>query len=130
MKKILMYNGKHESQFYDVSTDELRKEAFLSLFNLLDSQYFNCYVELKQDLKEPICDFCNNTGLVKIKEREVKCPECEGNIKRNRQHYEYNQKPQKELYDKAKTGDCEAAYKLLTIRRKYEYENWEIYGVL
>ena len=33
------------------------------------------------------------------------------------------------LYDRAKTGDLVAAKKLLTVRQRYEYEDWSIYPV-
>jgi hypothetical protein len=36
---------------------------------------------------------------------------------------------QQKLYDKAKAGDVEAAKKLLTARRDYEYEMWQFVNV-
>jgi hypothetical protein len=38
-------------------------------------------------------------------------------------------KQQQALYDAAKTGDANAAKKLLTLRRTYEYEEWQLIDV-
>ena len=37
--------------------------------------------------------------------------------------------PHKALYDKAKAGDAEAAKKLLTQRKGYEYEEWYMHCI-
>ncbi|MBI2448869.1 hypothetical protein HYV49_01085 [Candidatus Pacearchaeota archaeon] len=132
MKKVLMYKGKYENLFYDVSTEELKSESFLKLFNFLDRDVI-AYVNLTSDEKEPICSFCNNSGKVSSTNcgitRQLDCPDCGGNIKRDRQYYKNNVKPEREYYNKAKTGDADAAIRLLNHRKKYQYEEWEIYDI-
>lgn len=122
-----MYKGKHENQFYDVSTEELKQKAFLSLFNYLDGEYNQYYDSLK-NLEEPSCSSCHNIGYIKLNEKEFKCPDCLGYIVSNRRQYN-SQKKEEALYEKAKTGDCDAAMTLLSLRKKYQYEEWDFYDV-
>lgn len=49
MKKILVYHGKHDPEYFDASTKELEGEAYRKLFKLLDSYGYYTYTE--NDLK-------------------------------------------------------------------------------
>lgn len=40
MVKILVYHGKHDDMYFDISTPEKRQEAFVRLFNVLSEEGF------------------------------------------------------------------------------------------
>jgi len=41
--KILIYRGKHEDEYFDISTDELRRGAYRHLFDQLGGAgYYDC----------------------------------------------------------------------------------------
>lgn len=129
MKKVLIYeNRKSAPEIWDVSTLELRRKAFLSLFNLLDDTW-QAYEDLKE-LEEPKKPSMTLEDIAKLSAGKVRKTAEEEHEEYNRELQEYNlAKRHKSMYDKAKAGDANATHLLLRERVEYEYENWNVYEV-
>ena len=100
MQKILMYRGKHDHIFWDVSTEELKKKALLDLFRFMDEeQYYYDLLEIHQlSMYKP-------------------------------NPFDDSSENQAALYRLAKEGNVRACEALLNIRIRAEYEGWDIYPV-
>jgi hypothetical protein len=128
MKKVLVYDGKHDIEIWDASTPELKDKAFLSLFNVLDKDW-QCYDDIKE-LEEPEKPSMTLEQIAQLPKGKVK-------EAAEKEHKEYKSQLsqykdasyQKQLYEKAKAGDAKSAHLLLSTRNGYEYEGWRIVNV-
>jgi hypothetical protein len=129
MKKVLMYdNRKCNPEIWDVSTPELKSKAFLNLFKLLDEDW-EVYSDLV-GLEEPKKPSMSLEQIAQLPEGRVRSAAEEEHKEYETDLEEYKlSKEQKKLYDLAKKGDANAAQTLLTRRRDYEYETWQIRDV-
>jgi len=124
-QKILRWDNKHESVFYDASTPEKEAAAFLRMFQDMDEQEFYQFdVEYEEK---------NVTELRALKESVEKGQVPDALVKEAREKLGYlgyhekllkNEQTQKALHDRARQGDAKAARKLVDLRHSYEYENW------
>jgi len=126
MKKVLIYESRKTDGpiAWDASTPELENGAFLELFNLLDQDY-GFYSDLQNlQMPEKPLTLKQIEKLPGVGLRQI--------ATRDRESYKEREKDygrseyQKELYDKIKSGDSDAARQLLEMRLEYEYEYWSL----
>ncbi len=123
MKKILIYHGKHDNQYYDISTPKLESSSYKTLFKELDEDW-GFYDDLKDDseLKE------SETRLAELKSVDVsKLPKSvreklDPKEISELEHEIGSKKDEMSLYEKAKSGDVKSIKQLLDSRSDYEYE--------
>jgi hypothetical protein len=129
MKKVLMYQNRKSSPLvWDISTSEKENQAYLALFKYLDEswQVYSDLIDLSEP-KKPSLSLEVITGLP------------DGSLKdqAKREHYEYEnavkelktKQYQAKLYTSAKKGEVIGAKKLITLRRYYEYEQYDILNI-
>jgi hypothetical protein len=130
--KILVYdNRKSDPEYFDASTPEKELASYLYLFQCLDSMW-DVYCDLREyqlvnwnQICEPceksLHDYCTNRSCFCIGSET-----CKNNTNRKKIR-EANVIRQKQLYDKAKSGNgaeaCNAARQLIKQRKGHEYEN-------
>lgn len=128
IKKVLVYNGKHDIEIWDVSTPELAEKAYLDLFNVLDESW-RVYDELKE-IEEPSNPSMNLEQIAQLPSGRVKDTAQEEHRSYQSELKQYKLAlHQKQLYKKAKAGDAKSAHLLLSTRNDYEYKGWRIMNV-
>jgi len=123
--RVLRWNMKHDTVLMLADTSERAKAALKRMFTQSDED--GCY---EYDLGEDNYTKKEIAKLTDIIEVYKKHGEEEAVKEKQRvlAEYEYNlrkEEKQSEYYKKAKTGDIEAIYNLLSYRKDYEYEGWE-----
>lgn len=117
--RILLFHDKTNLSFrdlkdvrcFDVSNDRKLKSALLEIFNIMNDR-----AEWKYDIKEAkrhICNICEGTCEVIIKNKNFVCPDCEGHSL-SKEDWESAQSFVL-LYEKAKNENLEALKELLLI---------------
>lgn len=130
MKQILVWKGKHDTGYYDISTQELKRKSYLTLFKQLKE--WSCYDDIK-----------DNGQFQELQREMAKLQAIKDKIEPDAQLFQYmkgcfdvsrqiNQcqkaleqiSKQQPLYQKAKNGDWQAARDLIMYRSRegYEYE--------
>lgn len=128
MKQILVLSSKHNTVYYDASTPELEKVAYLKAFKFNDE--FTVYTDLDPKHSE-LKDF--KKELDELKKAFPKLPKSlKESTKEQISELESRiseLETQTELYLKAKKGDVEAIKELMELRKDYEYEGISIESV-
>ena len=125
---VLVHTGKYQSTMWDISTPERRAAAYLACFRALDND--DCYVDLADEPSEPsiTCEACVK-GLHRLCEAQATCMCADEScrLKRATKAQAVNlalrkTRRQREWLALARSGDPEAAERLLMARRGYEHE--------
>ncbi len=130
MKEILMYeNRKSGTYIWDISTPELKDQAFLKLFRVLDEEW-NVYFELKE-LKQPESPGMSREEVEAMPEGSIRESALEALLKYEKSLKEFRLlEEDSKLYELAKEGDVSKAKLLLELHRDYEYEKWDTHQVM
>ncbi len=124
--KILCYDGKHEREYYDISTPEQEAAAYMRLFLEFD-HYWQFYADFEDIEPLTVCEPCLKDLHRHCEKDNCVCPadSCKSQARAARQRGGQEQE-QKALYDKARAGDSSAAKKLIQIRKDGEYEGTSV----
>jgi hypothetical protein len=96
---VLVARGKYGDLIWAYTTEDERRGAMLALFRRLDSMEFYSDFDDHEDDPQAVLP-----GFEPPSE----------------------QREQRTLLTAARRGDADAAYKLLSLRRDYEYEGWAV----
>lgn len=123
MKEILVWRGKHSTEYWDVSTPSLKAGAFLGLFQQVDDcGYYD-------GLKPPFAEE-RKASFPENHPEGCRCNQC-SNVRTYLKNFDREQEMdqrQRNLYQDAREGNADAAFHLLKLRNnyEYEYEQWSI----
>ncbi len=131
MQRVLVYENRKTNGplIWDASSPRLERGAFLDLFNYLNKEW-EVYSDLV-DLEEPKKPTLTLEQIEGLRDGGVK-KEALLEHKGYKSEVADFQKSrfQQKLYEKSKAGDANAAKKLLTERKDYEYEYWTLCDVV
>jgi hypothetical protein len=131
MKRVIVYENRKTDGpiLWDISTPELEKGAFLDLFKYLDESW-QIYYGLT-DLQEPTKPSLTLEQIEGLPEGRVR-EEAMAEQKDYKHELSYLQESrlQQKLYERSKSGDANAAKRLLSMRQDHEYESWTICDVV
>lgn len=128
---VLVYEGKHDREYFDASTEGAKEKTFKKLFkNMKEMSYYD-YLE---NIDDHISDIEKNIAKNKDLARVLRAHGETSSAEREESHVKkmmaeiQETKAQKALYDLAKKGNKVALEKFLNRRNQqgYQYETFTI----